>query len=46
LATEDKTLFISRAGVDAAFAAEVGKILEEAGHAVILQQWDLRRWLQ
>ncbi len=34
------TLFISRAGADAPFAAEIGKILEEAGFGVILQQWD------
>ena len=32
--------FISRAGADASFAAEVGRILEDAGHAVVLQQWD------
>ncbi|MBV8343406.1 MAG: tetratricopeptide repeat protein [Candidatus Eremiobacteraeota bacterium] len=33
-------IFISRAGADADFAAEIGRILEEAGHEVILQQWD------
>ncbi|HYL26186.1 MAG TPA: TIR domain-containing protein, partial [Candidatus Nitrosotalea sp.] len=33
-------LFISRAGADAEFAAVIGGILEEAGHAVTLQQWD------
>ncbi len=33
-------LFISRAGEDADFAAAIGKILESAGHAVVLQQWD------
>ncbi len=32
--------FISRAGADAAFAAEIGRILEDAGHEVELQQWD------
>ena len=32
--------FISRAGADAPFAAEVGRILEDAGHTVVLQQWD------
>jgi hypothetical protein len=32
--------FISRAGVDAPFAAEIGRILEDAGHRVVLQQWD------
>jgi tetratricopeptide (TPR) repeat protein len=35
-----KTLFISRAGSDADFAAEIGRILEAAGYGVILQQWD------
>ncbi len=35
-----ETLFISRAGADAAFAAEIGRILEAAGYGVILQQWD------
>jgi hypothetical protein len=35
-----KVLLISRAGSDAEFAAVVGKVLEEAGYAVILQQWD------
>jgi tetratricopeptide (TPR) repeat protein len=33
-------LFISRAGADADFAAVIGKILESAGHTVVLQQWD------
>ena len=32
--------FISRAGADAPFAAEVGRVLEDAGHTVVLQQWD------
>lgn len=32
--------FISRAGTDAHFAAAIGGILEDAGHRVILQQWD------
>jgi tetratricopeptide (TPR) repeat protein len=32
--------FISRASADAAFAAVVGEILTEAGHGVVLQQWD------
>lgn len=36
----NKTIFISRAGADADFAAVIGKTLEDAGHAVILQQWD------
>ncbi|HEY6324980.1 MAG TPA: FxSxx-COOH system tetratricopeptide repeat protein [Candidatus Cybelea sp.] len=33
-------LFVSRAGEDADFAAVIGKILESAGHSVVLQQWD------
>ena len=33
--------FISRAGTDAQFAAVIGRILEDAGYRVILQQWDL-----
>ena len=32
--------FISRSGTDEHFAAAIGKILEDAGHSVILQQWD------
>jgi tetratricopeptide (TPR) repeat protein len=32
--------FVSRASADAAFAAAVGEILTEAGHGVVLQQWD------
>jgi tetratricopeptide (TPR) repeat protein len=32
--------FISRAGVDAPFAETIGRILEDAGHRVVLQQWD------
>ncbi|QNT68850.1 tetratricopeptide repeat protein [Defluviicoccus vanus] len=32
--------FISRAGADAAFAAEIGRILEDDGKSVVLQQWD------
>jgi tetratricopeptide (TPR) repeat protein len=35
-----KRVFISRAGADAAMAAVIGRILEEAGYSVILQQWD------
>jgi tetratricopeptide (TPR) repeat protein len=35
-----QTFFISRAGADADFAAQIGHILEDAGHRVILQQWD------
>ena len=35
-----KALFISRAGADADFAAAIGGILESAGYAVLLQQWD------
>jgi hypothetical protein len=34
--------FISRAGADKAFAAEIGRILENAGHSVVLQQWDFK----
>ena len=33
-------VFISRAGVDAPIAAEIGAILESAGYSVVLQQWD------
>jgi hypothetical protein len=33
-------LFISRAGVDADIAAEIGRVFESAGYGVILQQWD------
>lgn len=42
MATEgDRTsLFISRAGADADIAAVIGAILERAGYAVTLQQWD------
>lgn len=35
-----KALFVSRAGADADFAAVIGGILESAGYAVVLQQWD------
>lgn len=35
-----KSLFISRAGADADFAAALGAILESAGYDVTLQQWD------
>jgi tetratricopeptide (TPR) repeat protein len=35
-----KSLFISRAGADADFAAVIGAMLESAGYAVTLQQWD------
>jgi hypothetical protein len=37
---ERKTLFISRAGADAAFGAEIGRVLDAAGYRVILEQWD------
>jgi hypothetical protein len=40
VASTDKQLFISRAGADAPFSAEIGLILEEAGYGVVLQQWD------
>jgi len=36
----EQSLFISRAGADAPFAAEIGRILEESGYDVTLQQWD------
>jgi hypothetical protein len=36
----DPDFFISRAGADAAFASVIGHILEDAGHRVVLQQWD------
>ena len=39
-AAERPDFFISRAGADAPFAAEIGRILEDAGHTVVLQQWD------
>jgi tetratricopeptide (TPR) repeat protein len=32
--------FISRAGADALFAETIGRIVEDAGHRVVLQQWD------
>jgi TIR domain len=32
--------FVSRAGADAPFADRIGRILEDAGHRVVLQQWD------
>jgi hypothetical protein len=32
--------FISRAGADAGIASVIGRILEQAGHRVVLQQWD------
>ena len=35
-----KALFISRAGADADFAAVIGELLQAAGYAVVLQQWD------
>ena len=40
---ERPDFFISRAGAhsaDVAMAAKVGLILEDAGHIVVLQQWD------
>ncbi len=40
MAGASKTLFISRAGADEAFAAEIGRVLESAGYGVVLQQWD------
>jgi hypothetical protein len=36
----EQKLFVSRAGADAPFAAEIGRILEDAGYDVTLQQWD------
>ena len=36
----ESALFVSRAGVDADFAAVIGEILQTAGYAVTLQQWD------
>ncbi len=36
----EEKLFVSRAGADAPFAAEIGRILEHAGYEVVLQQWD------
>ena len=35
-----KAFFISRAGADGDFAAEIAAVLEEAGYVVSLQQWD------
>lgn len=35
-----ETIFISRSGADADFAAEVARILEANGYSVVLQQWD------
>jgi TIR domain-containing protein len=32
--------FVSRAGADAPFAEAIGHIIENAGHRVVLQQWD------
>jgi hypothetical protein len=32
--------FISRAGADADIAGVIGRVLESAGHRVVLQQWD------
>ena len=37
---ERPDFFISRAGADALFAEAIGHILENAGHRVVLQQWD------
>jgi len=37
---QDADFFISRAGADAEFAAQIGHILEDAGYRVLLQQWD------
>jgi hypothetical protein len=37
---EQPDFLIGRSGVDASFAARIGHILENAGHRVILQQWD------
>jgi hypothetical protein len=37
---EKADFFISRAGANADISAVIGKILEDAGHRVILQQWD------
>jgi non-specific serine/threonine protein kinase len=36
------TIFISRAGSDHELATRVGRILEEDGYTVVLQQWDFR----
>ena len=35
-----RAFFISRAGADGNFAAEIAAVLEEAGYVVSLQQWD------
>jgi hypothetical protein len=32
--------FISRTGADAPFADRIGRILEDAGYRVVLQQWE------
>ena len=40
VASPERTIFISRAGADAALAEQIGKILEADGYHVILQQWD------
>lgn len=36
------TLFLSRAGADEAVAAQIGRLLEEDGYSVVLQQWDFK----
>ncbi len=36
----EQKVFISRAGADAPFASEIGRVFEDAGYQVILQQWD------
>lgn len=38
--TPKNRFFISTAGADAQFAAEIGRILEGSGHIVVLQRWD------
>lgn len=40
LSEVQKTLFLSRAGADAAFADRIGRILEDTGYRVVLEQWD------
>ena len=39
-ANPKRALFISRAGADADFAAVIAELLQAAGYAVVLQQWD------
>jgi predicted ATPase len=37
-----RTIFVSRAGADQAVALEVGRVLEDLGYVVVLQDWDFR----